>query len=163
MKKCDSYRTKIERHYLTDAEKVAYTIATKKLAPGYSDIEVGVCYDTKECDECRCGGDETKCDFYPEKRKKKPTRVKVRVVKTSDWLTRGMTDKEIELEKKLALMEFESLRAFNDIEDLVLDYCGVDPAYLLGKDEEENELWEMCCKILEAISTAKKRNWRINQ
>lgn len=104
-----------------------------------------------------------KCDFYPEKRKKKPTGVKVRVVKTSDWLTRGMTDKEIELEKKLVLTEFESLRIFKDIEDLVLDYFGVNPAYLLGKDEEENEPWEMCCKILEAISTAKKEIGEINQ
>ncbi len=104
-----------------------------------------------------------KCDFYPEKMKEKPTVVKVRVVKTSDWLTRGMTDKEIELERKLALTEFESLRTFKDIEDLVLDYCGVDPAYLLGKDEEENELWKMCRKILEAISTAKKEIGEINQ
>lgn len=28
----------------------------------------GVCYGTKECEPCACGGDETKCDFYPEKR-----------------------------------------------------------------------------------------------
>lgn len=33
--------------------------------------DVGVCYGTKECDPCSCGGDESKCDFYPEKRKKK--------------------------------------------------------------------------------------------
>lgn len=30
----------------------------------------GVCYGTKECDECSCGGDPAKCDFYPEKREK---------------------------------------------------------------------------------------------
>lgn len=28
------------------------------------------CWGTKECEECSCGGDQTKCDFYPEKRKK---------------------------------------------------------------------------------------------
>lgn len=31
--------------------------------------EVGVCYGTKEKEECACGGDRTKCDFYPEIRK----------------------------------------------------------------------------------------------
>lgn len=29
----------------------------------------GVCLGTKEIDRCNCGGDESKCDFYPEKRK----------------------------------------------------------------------------------------------
>lgn len=27
-----------------------------------------VCYGTKEREECSCGGDETKCNFYTEKR-----------------------------------------------------------------------------------------------
>jgi len=31
------------------------------------DIE-GVCYGTKEMDECFCNGDPLKCTFYPEKR-----------------------------------------------------------------------------------------------
>lgn len=30
------------------------------------DREVGVCYGTKEQEECSCGGDRTKCNFYPE-------------------------------------------------------------------------------------------------
>ena len=29
----------------------------------------GVCLGTKEIDRCSCDGDESKCDFYPEKRK----------------------------------------------------------------------------------------------
>ena len=28
----------------------------------------GECWGTRERDVCSCGGDETKCDFYPEKR-----------------------------------------------------------------------------------------------
>ena len=28
----------------------------------------GECWGTRERDKCSCGGDETKCDFYPEKR-----------------------------------------------------------------------------------------------
>lgn len=29
-----------------------------------------VCYGTKEIDVCSCGGDKSKCNFYPEVRKK---------------------------------------------------------------------------------------------
>ena len=28
----------------------------------------GHCHGTKECDPCKCGGDASKCDFYPEMR-----------------------------------------------------------------------------------------------
>ena len=34
------------------------------------DVKCGVCYGTKERDECSCGGDRTKCDFYPDIREK---------------------------------------------------------------------------------------------
>lgn len=30
--------------------------------------EIFVCTGTKEWDECTCGGDSSKCDFYPEVR-----------------------------------------------------------------------------------------------
>lgn len=30
-----------------------------------------LCYGTKEMEECSCGGDTNKCNFYPEKRKPK--------------------------------------------------------------------------------------------
>ena len=30
----------------------------------------GRCLGTKEIETCDCGGDESKCDFYPERRKK---------------------------------------------------------------------------------------------
>ena len=30
-----------------------------------------LCYGTKEMEECSCGGDTSKCDFYPEKRNQK--------------------------------------------------------------------------------------------
>lgn len=32
------------------------------------EIKVGECWGTKEREECSCGGDTSKCDFYPEKR-----------------------------------------------------------------------------------------------
>lgn len=33
----------------------------------------GVCNGTKECEYCKCNGDTSKCDFYPEKRKENKT------------------------------------------------------------------------------------------
>ena len=37
---------------------------------GRKEEVVGVCNGTKERDICSCGGDRTKCDFYPEVREK---------------------------------------------------------------------------------------------
>lgn len=57
--KCDCYDTQ---------KKKIYTYNTITGQPIAHDIDVGVCMGTKEIDECSCGGDETKCDFYPEVR-----------------------------------------------------------------------------------------------
>lgn len=38
-----------------------------------SNSDKAVCYGTKECEECTCNGDVSKCNFYPEKRKEKKT------------------------------------------------------------------------------------------
>ena len=64
MSKCECYRTQTERRYLSNIEKITYTVATETLAPEYIDEEVSVCYGTKEKDVCSCGGDKTKCCFY---------------------------------------------------------------------------------------------------
>ena len=32
--------------------------------------KIGVCWGTKECEACLCGGEESKCDFYEDKREK---------------------------------------------------------------------------------------------
>ena len=34
-----------------------------------------LCYGTKEMEACSCGGDERKCNFYPEKRKQATQKV----------------------------------------------------------------------------------------
>ncbi len=44
-------------------QETVYTGATSYSHP------YGVCLGTKEVDRCNCGGDESKCKFYPEKRK----------------------------------------------------------------------------------------------
>ena len=50
MGQCDCYNVRIDRIY-------------------GNEMKYGVCLGTKEIDRCNCGGDESKCDFYPEKRK----------------------------------------------------------------------------------------------
>lgn len=55
MKKCDCY--------VEDRQLVDYTPLMK---PIYK--TVSLCFGTKERDNCSCGGDRTKCDFYPEVR-----------------------------------------------------------------------------------------------
>jgi hypothetical protein len=57
--KCNCYHTQ---------QKTRYTYNQFTGSPISHDIEVGVCWGTKEADECNCGGDETKCDFYPQVR-----------------------------------------------------------------------------------------------
>ena len=59
MSKCNCYRTQ---------QKTRYTYNQFTGSPIAHDIEVGVCWGTKETDECHCGGDRAKCDFYPEAR-----------------------------------------------------------------------------------------------
>lgn len=50
--------------------KKRYTYNQFTGSPMLHGIEVGVCWGTRETDECSCGGDRTKCDFYPEVRAK---------------------------------------------------------------------------------------------
>lgn len=55
MEKCSSYHT----HRFTTYSDYGLTTTTQ---------EYGVCYGTKECERCNCGGDKSKCNFYPELR-----------------------------------------------------------------------------------------------
>lgn len=59
--KCDCYHTQ---------KKTRYTYNQYTGSPIPHDIEIGICWGTKECDECNCNGDEAKCDFYPQVREK---------------------------------------------------------------------------------------------
>ena len=68
MKTCDCYEVIKTRQYMR-------TLITG-LPIGY-DVDVGVCNGTKEREICGCGGNEAKCDFYPEIRKKARKAAKV--------------------------------------------------------------------------------------
>lgn len=84
MKKCDSYHLQ---------PKTRYTYHPLTGRPIAHDIEVGVCWGTRECDECNCGGDRTKCDFYPEVREKAKKELE-KIVTNADRI-RAMTDDEL--------------------------------------------------------------------
>ena len=68
MHKCGSYHTQ---------KTLRYTYNPITGSPIPHDIEVGVCWGTKECDECRCAGDMRQCDFYPEVRKRGREKVSI--------------------------------------------------------------------------------------
>lgn len=69
MDKCSCYHEREDTKYLTEFEKGVYFANTGKLVDSMKEV-VGVCWGTKECERCKCNGDESKCDFYPEKKKK---------------------------------------------------------------------------------------------
>lgn len=68
MKKCYSYHLQ---------PKTRYTYHPLSGRPIAHNIEVGVCWGTKECERCDCGGDMTQCDFYPEVRKRGRESIKI--------------------------------------------------------------------------------------
>ena len=66
-KKCDCYRTKKVRRYLTEYEKGFYAALHGGTPVNYIVENQAYCMGTKECECCACGGDKRKCDFYPTK------------------------------------------------------------------------------------------------
>lgn len=61
MNKCSCYYEEITK-------SPRYDVYTGNISH-YIEVMRGKCNGTKEQDECSCGGDRTKCDFYPEVRK----------------------------------------------------------------------------------------------
>ena len=129
MNRCDCYQFETKRRYLSNIDKITYTLATERLAPEYIDEEVGVCYGTKEKDVCNCGGDKSKCNFYE--------RVRAEAAEGKKNLP---TNKNI----------------LEEIEDLIGEHWGTDPIYYVdSKNKEEAGAAKLCCKILEAIRTVR--------
>ena len=127
MNKCDCYQFETKRRYLSNIDKITYTLATERLAPEYIDEKVSVSYGTKEKDVCNCGGDRRKGSFYESVR-----------------------EKAAEKEKSLSTNK----NVLEEIEGLIGEYWGTEPIYYIdSKNEEEAEAAKLCCKILEAIRT----------
>lgn len=59
------------------------------------------CFGTRECDPCTCGGDESKCNFYPEKREnanKNQNETEVCTKQEKRKLTKAQAEKEFDIE-----------------------------------------------------------------
>lgn len=92
----------------------------------------GVCWGTKECEPCKCGGDESKCDFYPEKKKSKRLTSKLPLTE-SDAMNLSLTDLYIRL------------KAYEDAEEkgAVEMKKEIDDAYKRGAEDA----WEATRKL----------------
>ena len=83
MSKCDCYYIQTERQY-------TYNPITGD--PIRHNVDVGVCWGTRERDECSCGGDRSKCDFYPEVREKAQREVIVSLMDNDSGIAVGSLD-----------------------------------------------------------------------
>lgn len=68
METCKSYHEIVSERKPTEFERGFYLAKTGKYPATVTETKA-YCYGTKECEECKCGGDRHKCDFYPENRK----------------------------------------------------------------------------------------------
>ena len=65
--KCQHYRVRTVRRYLSEYEKGYYAALHDGSHIEYTDEKESCCLGTKNCEVCHCGGDKRKCDFYPTK------------------------------------------------------------------------------------------------
>lgn len=67
MKKCKCWETIKSERMLSDFEKGVIFAQTGLIVD--QDVHIKqVCNGTRECDECSCGGDKKRCNFYPKKK-----------------------------------------------------------------------------------------------
>ena len=101
MGQCDCYNVRIDRIY-------------------GNEVKYGVCLGTKEVDRCNCGGDESKCDFYPEKRK-----VAQKTLNTAEMWLKAQEDgktyivkqKTLAYSKERGLFYVTDLTSYNYLKD----------------------------------------------
>ena len=63
---CKHYDEVARRKYLTDFERGVIFAQTGEIPPKEQMYNQGMCVGTFHCHECKCGGDQCQCDFYPE-------------------------------------------------------------------------------------------------
>lgn len=118
MKKCDSYMKMIEVRF--DPEENEMKTRT-----------YGRCLRTNEIDECKCGGNTTDCDFYPEKRRSSSNKSKIgdsiivsRVYYAHHQWKYGTKVEESEIE--MIRTSFPKMGIFNPATDLKTDGLSED-------------------------------------
>ena len=78
------------------------------------------CLGTKEVEPCSCGGDESKCDFYPEKRKaaeKKMNTAEMWLKAQEDGKTYIVKQKTLAYSKERGLFYVTDLTSYNYLKD----------------------------------------------
>ena len=101
MGQCDCYNVRIDRIY-------------------GNEVKYGVCLGTKEVDRCNCGGDESKCDFYPEKRKaaeKMLNTAEMWLKAQEDGKTYIVKQKTLAYSKERGLFYVTDLTSYNYLKD----------------------------------------------
>ena len=118
MKKCDRYMKMTEIRF----DPVENEMKTRTY---------GRCLVTKEIDECKCGGDTTNCDFYPEKRRSSSNKSKIgdsiivsRVYYGHHQWKYGTKAEEFEI--KMIRTSFPKMSIFNPATDLKTDGLSED-------------------------------------
>lgn len=107
-----------------------------------------ICHGTKEQDECTCGGDPAKCDFYPEKReaaKKEEIKPTTIYYAHHQWKY-GTKIEEYELD--LIKKYFPNAVIFNPATDLRFKDCGDEEIIM---DECLNKVLESNIVIFSAM------------
>lgn len=118
MKKCDSYMKMTEIRF----DPVENEMKTRTY---------GRCLRTYEIDECKCGGNTTDCDFYPEKRRSSSNKSKIgdsnivsRVYYAHhQWKYRTKVE---EFEIEMIRTSFPKMSIFNPATDLKTDGLSKD-------------------------------------
>ena len=101
MGQCNCYNVRIDRIY-------------------GNEVKYGVCLGTKEVDRCNCGGDESKCDFYPEKRKaakKMLNTAEMWLKAQEDGKTYIVKQKTLAYSKERGLFYVTDLTSYNYLKD----------------------------------------------
>ena len=118
MKKCDSYMKMTEIRF----DPVENEMKTRTY---------GRCLRTNMIDECKCGGNTTDCDFYPEKRRSSSNKSKIgdsiivsRVYYVHHQWKYGTKAEEFEIE--MIRTSFPKMSIFNPATDLKTDGLSED-------------------------------------
>lgn len=128
MNKCDCYceNTKAEARYSPYTGDYI----------GNINVKYGCCRGTKEQDECSCGGDRTKCDFYPEIREKADRKENMTevyfindfFVKTTNW--QNAFKAWIQYEGYTSNISDKAIDAMDTVEQIIELMGSLSPTYI---------------------------------
>lgn len=112
MKKCDCYKVREETKYLTPFEQgIRFAMTGERITK--EKLKVAHCWGTKNCEECKCGGDRTKCDFYSGVREAAKQILKIKIA------IHAMKNCEIEFEN--CVSDKENVTKFLESLQIIID------------------------------------------